>query len=247
MPQKITINGSGKLFLIPNIIHPKTEHLVIAPIIFTVIRETKFYLVENIRTARRYLSSLMKLLPEIERTPIVELEFEVLDENTSSEEVHLILESVRAGRNCGIISESGCPGIADPGSEAVKAAHRMKIEVVPLPGPSSIFMALMASGLNGQAFTFHGYLPVDKQKLAAKIKQLENDARTFSRTQIFIETPYRNQRIYDTLISTCSQDIKLCVAMDITGADAFINTMTIQEWSQRKLSFEKTPAVYLLF
>ena len=236
----------GKLYLIPNIIHPNTENEVIAPLIFSVVKNLDYYLVENERTARRYLSNLMKLLPANERTPIELLKFEKLDKNTTEEEVSNLLQPVRSGRNCGILSESGCPGIADPGSQAAMAAHEMKIEIIPLPGPSSIFMALMASGMNGQSFTFHGYLPIDKQQLISKIKQLENLAINLKQTQIFIETPYRNKRIFDTLISTCNNRISLCLALDITSPDAFIKTRTIGEWKSKKMSLEKVPAVFLL-
>jgi len=237
---------TGKLYLIPNIIHPNTESEMIAPAIISVVGQVDYYLVENVRTARRYLSTLMKLLPIQERTAIDQMKFEILDKNTSSEEVSKMLQPVRSGISCGVISESGCPGIADPGSEAVRTAHRMKIEVVPLPGPSSIFMSLMASGMNGQAFTFHGYLPIDKQQLILKIKQLENASRKNHQTQIFIETPYRNQRIFDTLLSTCGNDTALCIAKDITSPDALIRNLTIAEWKREKISLDKTPAVFQL-
>jgi 16S rRNA (cytidine1402-2'-O)-methyltransferase len=236
----------GKLYLIPNIIHPNTENEVIAPLIFSVIKKLDYYFVENERTARRYLSSLMKLLPVKERTPIELLEFEKLDKNTSEEEVSSLLQPVRLGRNCGILSESGCPGIADPGSLAAMAAHRMKIELIPLPGPSSIFMALMASGMNGQTFAFHGYLPIEKQQLVSKIKQLENSAKNLSQTQIFIETPYRNKKMFDALTSTCNNRTSLCLAVEITSQNAFIKTQTIGEWKSNKMSLEKVPVVFLL-
>jgi len=242
----MTTNNSGKLFLIPNIIHSNTENLVVAPIIFDVIKETKYYLVENVRTARRYLSSLMHLLPERDRTPISELLFEKLDKNTSVEEVTEMLERVRNGKNCGIISESGCPGIADPGTEAAKVAHKMKIEVVPLPGPSSIFLALMASGMNGQSFTFHGYLPIDKSELISKIRKLENEAWSNKQSQIFIETPYRNQRLFEMLLSVCGKDLSLCIATNITGPEAMIKTMKIHEWRSSRMRFNKAPTVFLL-
>jgi len=237
---------TGKLYLIPNIIHPNTENEVIAPQIFSVIKKLDYFLVENERTARRYISSLMRLLPLEERTPIEELKFERLDKKTSEEEVSKMLEPLRSGKDCGIISESGCPGIADPGSLAALAAHQMHFEIIPLPGPSSIFMALMASGMNGQAFAFHGYLPIDKHQLASKIKQLESSAINLDQTQIFIETPYRNQRIYEAILSNCSNRISLCIAKDITGSNAFIKTQTIGDWKSEKVVLEKVPVVFLL-
>ena len=237
----------GKLFLIPNIIHPDTERDVIAPAIFTVIKNVEYFLVENERTARRYLSNLMKLLPIADRKSIEQLEFVRLDKRSDDVDVRNLLESVSEGRDCGIISESGCPGIADPGSLAVQIAHDLNIEVIPLPGPSSIFLALMASGMNGQSFTFNGYLPIDKKDLETKIKQLEIDSRKKQSTQIFIETPYRNQRIFNALLNSCSDHTSLCVASDITGPKGYIKTMTIKEWKSQVIDFEKVPVVFLLY
>lgn len=246
MPSSVNQDNKGVLYLIPNIIHPNTENQVIAPVILDTIKQVDYFLVENLRTARRYISALMRSLPESDRIAIEQLTFEKLDKKTTPEELSRLMEPIMSGRNCGIISESGCPGIADPGSEAVFAAHRFGIEVVPLPGPSSIFMALMASGMNGQSFAFHGYLPVETPKLITRIRQIESTSRQLNQTQIFIETPYRNQRIYETLISTCANNTLLCIAQDISGKGAFIKSMTIGKWRSENMAFEKVPVVYLL-
>lgn len=232
--------AKGNLYLIPNIIADQQTD-VIPEQVRSVIKKTDYFLVENLRTARRYISSL-KLGLTIE-----DLHFEVLDKKTPVMEVERLMKPVFEGRNVGIISESGCPGIADPGSAAVKYAHDHKIRVVPLVGPSSIFLALMASGFNGQSFAFHGYLPIDKKELEVILKQLEATSRKLNQTQVFIETPYRNNQLLQKLISTCQPDVRLCVARDITGQEEYIKSATVKEWKSVKVELHKVPTVFLLY
>lgn len=236
----------GTLFLIPNTIHLDTEKQVISPEILATVKKVDYYLVENIRTARRYLSQLMHLISENERIALEDLRFEIVDKNTSYDDILEFMKPITKGLDCGIISESGCPGIADPGSMAVQIAHKKKIPVVPLSGPSSIFMALMASGMNGQSFAFQGYLPVDKPKLISAIRNLEKISSRSGQTQIFIETPYRNQRLFEILISTLSGHISLCIASNITGPGAFIKTQSVKEWKAKSQNLAKTPVVFLI-
>ena len=236
----------GTLFLIPNTIHPDTEKQVISPEILATVKKVDYYLVENVRTARRYLSQLMRLISDNERTAIEDLRFEKLDKNTPFEDVLEFMKPISQGSDCGIISESGSPGIADPGNMAVQIAHKKNIPVVPLSGPSSIFMALMASGMNGQSFAFQGYLPVEKPQLISEIRNLEKITTKSGQTQIFIETPYRNQRLFEILISTLNGHISLCIASNITGPDTFIKTQSVKEWKIDSLTLAKTPVVFLV-
>lgn len=213
--------------------------MVVPPHIITALKDIRFFLAEDLRTARRYLSSL-KIFTSIES-----LHFQKLDKDTKEPEVHELMKPLFEGENIGVISESGCPGVADPGALAVAYAHHHEIRVVPLVGPSSILLALMASGLNGQRFAFHGYLPIDAQDSAKTIKELERESKSKSQTQIFIETPYRNNAILEALLKNLSSDTLLCVAFDITGKDEFVEMKTIKQWKLKKPHLGKTPAVFL--
>jgi 16S rRNA (cytidine1402-2'-O)-methyltransferase len=195
-------------------------------------------LVEDIRTARRYLSSL-KIFESIEA-----LSFEVLNKDTQYTELPDLLKPLMEGHDMGVISESGCPGIADPGALAVAYAHKHNIRVVPLVGPSSVLLALMASGLNGQRFAFHGYLPIDTKEAVKAIKELERESKTRNQTQVFIETPYRNNSVLDHLLNSLSPSTLLSIALDITGTHESIKTKSIKEWKAEKPSFAKQPAVF---
>ena len=237
----------GKIYLIPSTISEQTEQHFIAPAVLQIISHVNYYLVENIRTSRRYISKLMKLLPEKDRKPIESLKFEIVDKNTTEEQISELISPVINGTSCGILSESGCPGIADPGSEVIRKGHLIGIKIIPVPGPSSIFLALMASGMNGQNFAFHGYLPIDKKILSKKIKQLESNAVVNNQTQIFIETPYRNQKMMDALLHSGNPETLLCIATDITGANENIVTQSISRWRKQKISLPKLPAVFLIY
>lgn len=230
---------SGKVYLIPNVIAADTQQAVIPEHIRSVLPTLDYFLVEDVRTARRYLSSL-KVFPSIEP-----LQFEVLNKNTSANAIAALFEPVLAGKSVGIISESGCPGVADPGALAVQYAHMHQLEVVPLVGPSSLLLALMASGLNGQHFAFHGYLPIDSKEAAQLAKGFEKESRSKKQTQLFIETPYRTNQLFQVLTKSLADDTELCIAIDITGSAQSIRTMTVKQWKAGKHEFPKSPTVFL--
>ncbi|PIB37258.1 SAM-dependent methyltransferase [Reichenbachiella sp. 5M10] len=231
----------GKLYLIPTVIADDTEDKVLSPQIKEVIQRLDYFLVENVRTARRYISKL-KLGLVIE-----ELQFEVLDKKTKRPIIQKYLEAVAQGKDVGVMSESGCPGVADPGAEAVAVAHLMGIEVVPLTGPSSILLALMASGFSGQSFVFHGYIPIDKKDLRMKIQEMERAAIQQRQTQIFMDTPYRNQKLFGELLQACSGETLLCVAKGITGPEQYIRTLKIKEWKREKIDLHKVPTIFSIY
>ncbi|MEP2773150.1 MAG: SAM-dependent methyltransferase [Fulvivirga sp.] len=230
----------GKLYLIPTVIS-ENQNEVIPEQVRAVIKGVDYYLVENLRTARRFISSL-KLGLTIE-----DLKFEQLNKKTSTQKVEQLMKQILEGKNIGLMSESGCPGIADPGSLAVNYAHTIGASVVPLVGPSSILLTLMASGFNGQQFAFHGYLPIDKKHLDQKIKALEEESRRKNQTQLFIETPYRNNQLFEQLKKQCYPQTQLCVARDVSGKDEFIKTASIKDWRQIKVDLHKIPTVFALF
>lgn len=231
----------GILYLIPSVLAEGTAQQVISPQIKDVVQNTKYYAVENLRTARRYISSLRLGIT------IEELQMQVLDKKTKEHQVGQILAPLLEGNDVGVISEAGCPGIADPGALAVEFAHKRGIKVVPLTGPSSMFMALMASGFNGQSFAFHGYIPIDKKARIEVIKKLESDSASNYRTQIFMETPFRNNHLLEDLKNTLNPSTKLCIAKNITGADEFIQTKTVSEWKKTNIDLHKIPTVFLIY
>ena len=231
--------GKGTLYLIPTVIADDTAGQVIPAHITNNIRHLQYFLVEDVRTARRYLSSL-KIFPSIE-----DLQFAVLDKHTNETELAERLSPLVTGNDVGVLSESGCPGVADPGALAVAYAHQQGIRVVPLVGPSSLLLALMASGLNGQQFAFHGYLPVDSSACRKAIKTLEQESRQKKQSQVFIETPYRNNALFSTLLNTLHDETRLCVAIDVTGKGECIQTMPVRQWKKVSKSWPKLPAVFL--
>jgi 16S rRNA (cytidine1402-2'-O)-methyltransferase len=201
-----------------------------------------YFIVENTRSARRFLSKA-----GVAR-PIEELEFVELNEHTTSQsDVERMLKPILEGRSAGVISEAGVPGIADPGADIVALAHRNGIRVVPLVGPSSIVMVMMASGQNGQSFAFVGYLPIKEGERAQRIKQLERRAQQENQAQIFIEAPYRNLKLMESLLKTLSPKMRLSVAADITSENEYIVTRTIEEWKRSpKPEIEKRPTIFVL-
>ncbi|HYI78194.1 MAG TPA: SAM-dependent methyltransferase [Chryseolinea sp.] len=229
----------GKLYLIPNVIADNTQAVVISSHISNALHGIRHFFAEDIRTARRYLSSL-RIYPSIE-----ELHFQLLNKDSKPEDLPPMFEPIYQGLNVGIISESGCPGIADPGSLAVRFAHENEVQVIPLVGPSSILLALMASGLNGQKFTFHGYLPIDAKECASVIRDLEKESKQRNQTQIFIETPYRNNHLKDLLVKNLKNETALCIATDITGIEENIQTLTVKSWKQVVIDMPKAPTVFL--
>lgn len=229
----------GKLYLIPNIIAENTQDSVIPLQVKDTLQRLRNFLVEDVRTARRYLSSL-KIYASIEP-----LQFQVLNKDTAHEELPGLMAPLLNGLDIGVISESGCPGVADPGAMAVHYAHNHGIAVIPLTGPSSILMALMASGLNGQKFAFQGYLPVDSQTALKTIKEYERESKQKGQTQIFIETPYRNNAVFGFLLNGLHSSTQLTVALDITGPHQQIQTKTIADWKTSAVHWPKSPAVFL--
>lgn len=232
----------GKLFLIPTPLGTfDSNDRVIPPYNLEIIHKLDTFIVEQVRTARRFLSSIKH------PTKIDDMVFMELNKHTNEDEVYTYLDCVNMGKSVGLLSEAGTPCIADPGSLVVKIAHQNAIEVVPLVGPNSIILSLMASGFNGQNFTFHGYLPVDKKQLSRKLKDLEQAVYRGNQTQIFIETPYRNNQLISTIISTCSPKMQLSVSTDLTLKTEKVHTYTIAEWKKLKLDFHKKPSVFLLY
>ncbi len=231
----------GKLFVIPNVISDNTQEGVIPTQVKEAIKACDIFFVENLRTARRYISSL-KLGLVIE-----ELQFELVDKKTSFEDCFELIQPLLNGKVGGIISESGCPGIADPGARLVHLAHQFKIKTIPLVGPSSILLALMASGMNGQSFAFHGYLPIDRKEKQQKLRELEKESRQKDQTQIFMDTPYRNEQMLFDILKVCRKDSFLCVAKDISGENEQIITKSVGKWNMKDLDLKKIPTIFLLY
>lgn len=229
---------TGTLYLIPNSLGSGTDKYATQLLSATVSRMEHF-IVEEIKSARRLLRQM-----GVTR-PLEELDFRMLNEHTRSQEVNSIIEPLLQGHDMGLISEAGVPCVADPGSSVVAFAHEQGIKVVPLVGPSSILLALMASGFNGQQFTFNGYLPRERSERPRKIKQLEQLALS-GITQIFMDAPYRNNQVLDDVLQTCRMETKLCIASNITCDNERINTKTIMDWSVRKPDINKMPVMFLL-
>ncbi|MBS1772343.1 MAG: SAM-dependent methyltransferase [Bacteroidetes bacterium] len=228
----------GKLYLIPIPIAENAVHTLSAEII-THTLTIKHYVAENARTARRFLKSIHPSLV------IDEIQFIEIDKHEGAD-TKTFKQWLKDGLTVGVMSEAGCPGVADPGADIVSIAQEMNAEVIPLTGPNSMTLALMASGLNGQSFCFNGYLPIKEPLRSQKIKALEALSKKENQTQLFIETPYRNNQLLDELIKNCSGDTRLCIALNISATDAFIKTKKINEWKQSKPTLEKAPAVFLL-
>ena len=230
-----------KLYLIPNLLSENAWQKVLPETVKQVCTETKYFIVENIRTARRFLKKLDKTID------IGTLTFFELNKYTTEEEKQKSILPLLEGKNIGIISEAGCPGVADPGADIVKMAHEANVRVVPLVGPSSILLGLMASGMNGQNFAFTGYLPVKQNERGKLIRQLEKKSRAENQTQIFIETPYRNNPLFLDLIKYCSPSTLLCIACGLTSENEFIATRTIKSWKENIPDLNKRPAIFLLY
>ena len=230
----------GKLYLIPSPLGDYDPAAVIPAPTLDLLQHIGCYVVEEVRTARRYLSRAGL------KGHIQELEFHELNEHTSAEEVERLVALFDDGRDVGLISEAGLPAVADPGSALVALCHRHGIEVVPQVGPSSLMMALMASGLNGQSFTFCGYLPAKTEERRNAIKSIEKTSQSRRQTQIFIETPYRNDAMFSDLLLSCRPSTRICIAADITMPDEYIRTKTVAEWKREKPIIGKRPCVFLM-
>lgn len=230
----------GNIYLIPTELAIGTGNRVLGISVVETILALDTFAVENIRTARRFISSLA-LGIEIEKLSF----FELSKDSTSARHEELI-DLLKSGKSIGIMSEAGCPGIADPGAVLVKIAHREGIRAIPLVGPSSFVLALMASGLNGQRFAFHGYLPIEKGSRLAAIKELERKSSKDHEAQIFMETPFRNEALLADIVSTCHKSTLLCIAADINAPNEMIKTWPIEKWQRSKPVLHKIPTVFIL-
>jgi len=230
---------TARLYLIPSMLGETAPIETIPALTVALLQRLDHLIVETPKQARRFLQACGIRLSERR------IQFYVLDEHTIDVDLPSMLEPLRDGADVGMLSDAGCPAIADPGAKLVRLAHTLGIEVVPVVGPSSIALALMASGLNGQRFTFHGYLPVEAQARARALLALEKNAAT-GQTQIFIETPYRNNQLFAAIIQTCAPSSLLTLAVDLTLPDQFIRTRSIAEWRNDRIDIHRRPAVFLL-
>jgi len=231
---------SGKVYLIPNTLGNTVTTGVIPEGVIQIIHSLNYFIVEDIRNARRFL--VKTAYPQ----KIDDIVFFELNKHTLASDIPGFLIPCEKGIDIGIISEAGVPAVADPGALVVEVAHRKKIKVIPLTGPSSILMALMGSGLNGQNFAFTGYLPVEKKDLSLKLKELENRSKRENQTQIFIETPYRNMRLFDEILKICNPSTRMCIAKNLTTEEENITVKTIEDWRKTKTELDKQPAVFLI-
>lgn len=230
----------GKLYLIPVPI-AEVEHSQCLPELNRALLATiRHYIVENVRSARRFLKAADRSID------IDSLTFYELNKHTPEGSIESFLTPIASGEDIGIISEAGCPAVADPGADVVAIAQRKGIEVIPLVGPSSILLALMGSGFNGQGFAFSGYLPIEEPKRQQAMKELEHRVRSRGETQIFIETPYRNVQLVEQLIRHCSPDLKLCIASGLTSEHAILQTKKLSAWREHIPDIHKVPTIFLL-
>ena len=231
----------GKIYMLPCPISEGNPYDVLPEANRAVMAQIDYFVVENVRSARRFLSAA-----KIGRT-IEELEFAECNEHTSQMDIEPLLKPVLEGRDCGIISEAGLPGVADPGADVVALAQRKGIEIVPLVGPSSILMALMASGQNGQSFAFNGYLPVKPAERAKALKMFERRALSERQSQIFIEAPYRNDKLFADMLAVLAPAVRLTVAVDITSPEQSIRTLSVAEWKRvPKPDMHKKPTIFII-
>lgn len=231
----------GTLYLIPAPLGESPADSVFPPANAGIISGIRYFIVEETRTARRFLK---KVCPGMN---IDELIFTVYNEHSNLADASTFLEPLLNGKDAGILSEAGTPCVADPGSLVVRFAHEAGIKVVPLVGPSSILLALMASGFNGQQFVFHGYLPIDKTARARRLREIEQEMIRNDQTQIFIETPYRNLQLFQAITESCKESTLLCIATSLTTSEESILTLPVREWKKKKPDLHKIPTVFLLY
>lgn len=229
---------AGKVYLIPTVLHEDALQ-TIPSYILDAVKDCQVFFVENDKTARRFLKKLWKEMI------IDDYQWFVIHRAEEEVKQHF-LSAAKSGKNIGILSEAGCPGVADPGQILVQAAQQANITVKPLVGPSAILLALMASGMNGQCFQFHGYLPIDTSERKKKIRELESDSHKNNCTQIFIETPYRNNQMIGNLLEVVRDETRICIAVDITGVSETIRTQTAKKWKQEIPDIHKRLAIFLL-
>ncbi|WP_316802037.1 SAM-dependent methyltransferase [Pedobacter nototheniae] len=231
---------NGTLYLIPVPLAEEAAHKTFTPYLVDTINQIDTYIVENSKTARRFLKEAGL------KTPQKDLIVHDYDKHSRNSSLVPFFKELLEGKDVGLMSEAGCPGIADPGADIVAEAHKRGIKVVPLVGPSSILLALMASGFNGQSFTFWGYLPIDKEQRSKRIKDLELSGTRYKQTQMFIETPFRNNQMMEEILKSCKPSTQLCVACNLTGEDEFIKTQSIYNWRKEEIDLHKKPAIFLL-
>lgn len=230
----------GKLYLIPTRLgdNPPLEVLPIS--VKKIIELVDDYIVENEKSARRFI----KIIDS--RKQQSTLKFEILNKYTQAEEIQHFLDTCKRGKSMGLLSEAGCPGIADPGADIVKLAHENNIQVIPLVGPSSIILALMSSGMNGQSFAFNGYIPIDKSERKTALKKMERISHEQNQTQLFIETPYRNNKIIEDICNALHPQTRVCIACDLTLPTEYIKTLTVNEWKHVNIDLNKRPAIFVI-
>lgn len=232
--------AKGTLFLLPNTLGGETLETIIPTGVTEIASKLRFFAVEDVKSARR-------LLRKIDRTfPIDESEFELVTKNTQAPDLYKVIKALEAGTDVGILSEAGCAGIADPGAVLVALAHEKDIQVTPLVGPSSILLTLIGSGMNGQQFSFHGYLPKEKKERIRKIKDLEARVRRSGETQLFMDTPFRTMHVIEDLLNELSDDTLLCIGSNLTLPNEHINTRTIKDWRENVYDLSKMPVMFAL-
>jgi len=236
------INKNGKLYLIPSFLSETNTKENFPDVNLEFILKLDVFIVENLRTARRFLRKIGY------DKNFDDVKFFELNKHTEQSEIKSFTVPLVQGQNVGLLSEAGTPCIADPGAEVVKITQALKIDVIPLAGPSSILLSLMASGFNGQQFVFHGYLPIDKKERHSKIKEMEHNAYKMDQTQIFIETPYRNNQLLQALLEACDGETLICIAVNIShiGTES-IKTNSVNDWRKENVNLHKKPAVFLLY
>ncbi len=228
----------SKVYLVPSVLDESALQ-TIPTYLIDAVKDCKVIFAENERTTRRFLKSICK--------DIVIDDFEWFTIHKAEEEQKISFrQKIKEGKNIAIISEAGCPGIADPGQILVELAQQLNVIVKPLVGPSSILLALMASGMNGQRFEFVGYLPIDNIERAKTIKEMESSSAKKNSTEIFIETPYRNNQLIETLLKTCKATTRICIAAELTGTNEFVKTKTVADWQKEEIDFHKKPVIFLL-
>ncbi len=232
---------NGTLFLLPVPLADEAGYKSFTPFYVETINALHTYIVENEKTARKFLKEAGL------KTPQQDLKIIDYGKHNRNQALSVYFNDLKKGVDVGLMSEAGCPGVADPGAEIVAEAHRLGIRVVPLVGPNSMLQALMASGFSGQSYAFQGYLPIDKAERSRKIKELENWAMRYKQSQIFMETPFRNNQLLDEVLKVCRADTLLCIASHINGKEEFIKSRTIAEWGKNKPDLHKKPTVFLLY